>query len=255
MIAAVDIGNTYTEIGVFDGNSLLFSSMTSSAVSRTSLDWAVHIQNILTLYGVPAGEVTGGIIDSSVPSLTRPVADALEQVCGFRPLIVGPGLKTGLKIGIDDPKQLGADIAVAAVGALTVAEAPCVVISMGTADVFSIIDENSGYKGGIIMPGLRMAYEALAKATAQLPAIAFKPPKQVIGTNTVSAMESGAVIGEAARIDGVLERIEEEIGREASAVATGADASLVIPYCNHAIRYEPALMMIGLKKIFNRNNR
>jgi len=255
MITAVDIGNTLTEIGVFEGETLLFTAAAANTASRTELDWAVLFRQVFELYGIGTDKVTGGIIDSVVPAETRAAADALFKVCGIRPLIVGPGLKSGIRIGIDDPKQLGADIVAASAGALAGYQAPLVIIQMGTAVVFSVLNEVGSYQGGIIIPGLRLSYNALSKATAQLPSIAFRRPRRIVGTNTVDAMESGAVNGEAAMIDGILDRIAEEMGSDLTVVATGAEAELVIPYCRHQISLEPALVMSGLKSLYDRNSR
>ena len=261
MIAAVDIGNSLIEIGVFEEDTLLFTASLSNQSSRTAMDWAILFKQVFELNGIDAKSVTGGIIDSVVPAQTKNASDALRQVCGIRPYVVGPGLKSGLKIGIDDPKQLGADMVAAAVGALELYKPPLVVINMVTAVVFSVIDAEGVYRGGIIMPGPRLSYNALTKATAQLPSIAFRKPRKIIGTNTIDAMESGAVNGQAAMIDGLLDRVAEEMAApdgspsDLTVIATGPDAELVIPYCRHKISFEPALVMAGLKKLYERNSR
>ena len=253
MIAAIDIGNSFMEIGVFEGDKLLFSTIGSSRVDRTTADWAVYLKQILSLYGVRAGELEGAILDSVVPSLTRPVTEALRMISGVKPLVVGPGLKSGLKISIDDPKQLGGDMAAAAVGALTLYESPLIVVNIGTATTFSILDKAGSYIGGIIMPGFRTSYAALARATAQLPSIAFRAPQSVVGTNTVSAMESGAVNGHASMIDGMLDRVGEETGMTfKNVIMTGPESELIAGQCRHEVTVDQSLMMTGLKAIYDR---
>ena len=256
MIAAIDIGNSFMEIGVFEGDELLFSTIASSRVDRTTADWAVYLRQILDLYGVRAADLKGAILDSVVPSLTRPVTEALTMISGVKPLVVGPGLKSGLKIAIDDPKQLGGDMAAAAVGALKRYESPLIVVNIGTATTFSILDEKGSYIGGIIMPGFRTSYAALARATAQLPSIAFRAPGRVVGTNTVSAMESGAVNGHASMIDGMLDRVEEETGVPIkNVIMTGPESELIAGQCRREITVDQSLMMTGLKEIYDRQSK
>ena len=189
-----------------------------------------------------------------MPSVAASVSSAIALLCDTVPLILGPGVKTGLNIKIDNPAQLGADLAAGAVGALHEYRVPCIIIDMGTATTVSVLDKDGAFLGGTIGPGVRMTMRALAEGTAALPAISISAPKSVIGKNTVDCMQSGIVLGTAAMLDGIIDRIEEELGETATVVATGGLSKEIINYCKNDIIYNEHLLLDGLRIIFEKNN-
>jgi len=197
--------------------------------------------------------VEGAIIASVVPKETGIVRAAVEKLTGKTVLLVGPGVKTGLNIVTDNPAQVGADMIVSAVAGLKYYGAPLVIVDMGTATTFSVIDRSSRFIGTVIMPGVRTSLDALASSTAQLPGISVEAPRKVVGRNTVDSMKSGVVFGEAACIDGILDRIEEETGFDVTAVATGGAAESIIGHCRRTVLYDRELTLKGLYIIYRRN--
>lgn len=254
MILTVDIGNTHIEIGGFEGESRIFSERISTDLNKTSLEYAVVIHNIFDMLSLDAAGVKGGIISSVVPPLTDIVKMAVKKALGIEALVVGPGVRNGLKIAIDDPKQLGADLVVGAVGAIREYGAPLIVIDMGTATTMSVIDEKGTFLGGPLLPGMRTASDALAKEASLLPKISFRAPEKVIGTNTMDCMQAGAVYGQAAQIDGLIDRIEEELGMKTTHVATGGLSGIVVPHCRHEIIMDSEIMLKGLRLIYEMNS-
>lgn len=253
MILAIDMGNTNIVIGCIDDEKIYFVERLSTDKSKTALEYAMGFKTVLELYGIKDAEIEGSIISSVVPSLTKVLADAVEKIIGKRPLIVGPGLKTGLNIHMDNPKQVGSDLIVDAVAGLATYGAPLIVIDMGTATTMSVIDKNNNYIGGVIMPGLRLSVEALASGAAQLYNVGLEAPRQVIGKNTSDCMKSGVVIGNAACIDGMIDRFEEELGYPVTVIATGGLAKVVMPLCKHEIIVDDTLLLKGLNVIYDKN--
>lgn len=188
-----------------------------------------------------------------MPSLTKVLAEAVTKIIGKTPYIVGPGLKTGLNIHMDNPRQVGSDLIVDAVAGIAEYGAPLIVIDMGTATTMSVVDKNKNYIGGVIMPGLRLSVEALASGAAQLFNVGLEAPKQVIGKNTSDCMKSGIVMGNAACIDGMIDRFEEELGYPVKVVATGGMSKVVIPLCKHDIVVDDSLLLKGLNVIYQKN--
>ena len=197
--------------------------------------------------------IEGGIISSVVPELSVALQEAVKIVTGKDAMIVGSGLKTGLNIMIDNPAQLGSDLVVDAVAACAEHKKPILIFDMGTATTLSVIDDVGNYIGGMIIPGIRLATEALSKQTSQLPHISLETPKKIMGTNTIDCMKSGAVFGNAAMLDGIIERVEEELGQKATVVATGGLTSCVVPHCKHKIICDKDLLLKGLFVIYNKN--
>ena len=199
--------------------------------------------------------IDGAIIGSVVPPLTYIVRTALKKVCGVQAYVVGPGLKTGLNIRMDDPTSIGADLIAGAVGALAKFEPPLMVIDMGTATTMIVIDETRSYVGGMIMTGLRLSLDALVKETSMLQGISLEVPKKVIGKNTADAMRSGLLYGNAAMIDGLIDRMEEELGHRCTLVATGGLAQFITPLCKREIILEKDLLLKGLNIIYKKNKK
>ena len=253
MLLAVDMGNTQIEIGGCRDGEIVFSERLSTDHDKTDLEYAVLVESILRMHGIPDSDVDGAVISSVVPPLTDVLRRGIKKACGVSAMIVGPGVKTGLKICIDDPKQLGADCVVDSVGAIAEYGAPLVIIDMGTATTVCAIDEKENYLGGAIVPGLRTSREALVSKTAQLPMISLEAPPRAIGTNTIHSMQSGFIFGHASLLDGMIDRFFDELGREATVVATGGLSGLVVPECRHEIILDPDLMLKGLMRIYERN--
>lgn len=254
MLLAIDIGNTNITLGLFYEDILKVTARLATDPKKTADEYAVSIKDALALHGEEASAVEDCIISSVVPSVAAAVSSAIALLCDTVPLILGPGVKTGLNIKIDNPAQLGADLAAGAVGALHEYKVPCIIIDMGTATTVSVLDKNGAFLGGTIGPGVRMTMRALAEGTAALPAISMAAPKSVIGKNTVDCMQSGIVLGTAAMLDGIIDRIEEELGEAATVVATGGLSKDIINYCKNDIIYNENLLLDGLRIIFEKNN-
>ncbi len=253
MILAVDIGNTNVVIGCFKDNKILFRERLSTNPNSTSLEYTVMLKTVFELNGINQLDFQGGIISSVVPSVTLTVKEAMERLTGKEILTVGPGIKTGLKILLDNPTQLGSDRVADGVAAINLYPAPCIMIDMGTATTISVIDKDKNFIGGLILPGLRTSLDSLANKTSQLPNISLVPPKNVIGKNTVDCMKSGIINSNASSIDGIVERIEEELGEKCTVVSTGGIARVIVPYCKREIIVDDDLLLKGLMIIYNKN--
>lgn len=253
MVFAVDIGNTNIVIGCFSDNKISFVERVSTKADSTVLEYAITFKNIIEFYGINKENIDGAIISSVVPSVTSTVHSAVKKAMGVDALVIGPGLKTGVNIVIDNPAQLGSDLVVDAAAGIAEYPLPLVIIDMGTATTVSVIDENRNYLGGMILPGVNISLNALASKTSQLPKISFDRPKKVIGSNTVDCMKSGILYGSASALDGIIERIEAELGKKPAVVATGGLSGSIIPYCKHEIIHDDALLLKGLIVIYNKN--
>lgn len=253
MLLAIDIGNTNITLGAYEDEILRFTARLATAHGTTSDQYAVEIKNILELYGLNADRIEDCIISSVVPSVGGAVCNAVSLLCDIVPLELGPGVKTSLNIKIDNPAQLGADLVAGAVGAIIEYTLPCVVIDMGTASTISVIDRNGAYLGGVISAGVRLTLKALTENTAQLPSIDINAPKSVIGSNTVDCMKSGLIYGTAAMLDGLLDRISEELGEVPTVVATGGLSKDIIIHCKNNIIYNSNLLLDGLREIYEKN--
>jgi type III pantothenate kinase len=207
----------------------------------------------LQIHGYKASELTGAIVSSVVPGVTGTVKRAIEKYAGVKVLVVSPGVKTGLSILVDNPAQLGADLVAVAVAGIKNYPVPLIIVDMGTATTVSVIDKNKNYVGGLIMPGVSVSAEALTRSTSQLPQIAFDTPKKLIGKNTVDCMRNGIMYSAACAIDGIIERLEGEIGEKCTVVATGGIASTIIPLCRREMILDEELAMKGLMIIYNKN--
>lgn len=254
MLLTIDIGNTNITLGAYNTGNLSFAARLATDQSKTSDQYAVEIKNLLALYGLSPEDIEDCIIASVVPSACRSLSTAISKLCHVVPLILGPGVKTGLNIKIDDPSQLGADLVAGAVGAIDAYTLPCVIIDMGTASTISIVDRNATFLGGVIAAGVRLTLKALAENTAQLSSIPIEAPPSVIGANTKECMQAGLVFGTAAMIDGLLERICEQLGETPTIVATGGMSREIITHCKSNIIYNENLLLDGLRAIYEKNN-
>ena len=255
MILAIDVGNSNIVVGCIEKADIRFIERLSTDRKKTELEYAVSIKNIMEIYHIQAGALEGGIISSVVPQVTEVMKRAVEKLIKAPVKIVGPGLKTGLNILIDNPAQLGGDLLVDSVAALAEHEPPLIIIDMGTATTVCVINEKRQYLGGMILPGIRTSLDSLVSNTSLLQQIGLEPPAKVIGSNTIDSMKSGILYGNAAALDGLIERIEEELGQRTTIVATGGLAKFVIPFCKREIAIDDDLLLKGLKIIYDKNRR
>lgn len=253
MILTIDMGNTNIVIGGIDNERTYFVERVTTNHGKTDLEYAVNIKSILEIHGIAPSSIEGAILSSVVPPLNSTILSAVEKICGFRPMMVGAGMKTGLNIIMDNPKTVGSDMIVDAVAALKEYPCPIIVIDMGTATTMSVVDKSGNYIGGVILPGLKVSLDSLSGKAAQLPYISLDVPGKVIGKNTIDCMRSGIMYGNAAMIDGIIDRMEAELGTTASLVATGGLAKFIAPLCRHTISYEDDLLLKGLLILYNKN--
>ena len=253
MVLAIDIGNTHILLGCFEERKVLFTELLTTDKTATDLEYASFIKSAIEFNGQSVDSIEGVIISSVVPQVTGTIKKAVERFSSVEPIVVGPGVKTGLKIKIDNPAQLGSDLVVSAVAGIKEYGVPQINIYMGTATAFSLIDSDKNFVGTSIGAGMGIEAEALSSKTSQLPNIAFEIPKHVIGTNTVDSMKSGLIFQNAALIDGMIERIEEEYGKECVLIATGRYADIVAPLCKHKITLDKDLLLKGLIEVYYKN--
>lgn len=255
MLLAIDIGNTNLVIGCMEDDRILFKARIATDRLRTSDQYGVEIKNMMEAYGVQVSQIDDCIISSVVPPVFNSVRTGVIKIIGKQPMVVGPGLKTGLNIHMDVPSQVGSDRIVIAVAALAEYKAPLILIDLGTATTIEVVEPDNNYVGGLIFPGVRVSLDALTSRTAQLPGISLDKPRQVIGKNTVDCMRSGMMYGTAAMLDGLVDRIEEELGHSSTIIATGGLAQFITPLCRHPMILEKNLLLKGLNIIYKKNKR
>lgn len=253
MIIAIDIGNTNTVLGCFEGDRILFVERLSTDTTKTVLEYAISVKNVLEMYQIDVADTEGAIISSVVPPLTNLFKEAIKKITGCDCMVVGPGIKTGLNILMDNPAQVGSDLIVTAVAGIAQYPLPLIIIDMGTATTMEVVDKNRNFIGGMILPGVRISLDGLTSGTSQLPRISLEVPKRAIGKNTIDSMKSGIVLGNASCIDGMIDRIEEELGEKATYVATGGLAGCITPHCKHDIILDDELLLKGLMLIYHKN--
>lgn len=254
MILSVDVGNTNISIGAYEAENRLFVCHILTEPDKTEVEYAMLFHHILHLHRQSEQDLEGAIISSVVPPLS-PVLKAALQLCGAeRVLQVGPGIRTGLNIRIDNPALLGADFVAAAIGAMDRYPLPAIIVDLGTATKISVVDRSRTFIGGSIMPGVKVSLDALSNRAAQLPHISLEGPVPVIGTNTVDSMKSGVLLGAASMIDGMIARYEEAAGPAASVVACGALADVVVPLCRREITVDSTLRIDGLYAAWRKNS-
>jgi type III pantothenate kinase len=255
MILAIDVGNTNIVLGCIEDSRILFEARMATDRVKTSDQYCAELKTMLSLFEVTPELIEGSIISSVVPLVQQVMVRAVERLTGKPCLTVGPGLKTGLNIKIDNPAQAGSDLIVGAVAAIEEYGAPLLVIDLGTATTISVIDKDGVFRGGTIAPGVMLSLNALSSGTAQLPGISLEKPRRAIGTNTVDSMRSGLLLGSAAMLDGMVERIEEELGYPAKVVATGGLAKFIVPLCRREMLTDDSLLLKGLDLLYRRNQR
>ena len=253
MILAVDIGNSNIVIGGIDGDDIRFEARLRTDATKTSDEYCIDLKMILDVYGVDTSDVEGMIVASVVPQVLNSVKTALKKLTGKNALVVGPGLKTGLNIKIENPAQTGADLVVGCVSALREHKPPLIVIDMGTATTMIVLDETGALIGGCICPGVKISLDALTDRTALLPGLQLDQPKRAIGRNTIDCMRSGIMMGNACMLDGMVQRMEEELGQKTTVVITGGIAKFVEPLCKTEMIYDKDLLLKGLATLYREN--
>ncbi len=253
MLLAVDIGNTNIKLGIFNGNDLRVTFHLATHVDQTADEYAVIILNLLRQNGLEMSAIKEGAISCVVPPLLTIFSELFNRYFNIQPLTIGPGVKTGVRIRFENAKEVGGDRISNTAGALSLYKAPIIVVAMGTATVFDTISKDKEYLGGAIAPGIAIAAEALYSRTAALPRVELIRPKKAIGTNTIAAMQSGIVFGYTGLIDGVVTRIQEELGEKATVVATGGYASVIGKEAKTIDKINPDLTLIGIKVIYDAN--
>ena len=253
MILAVDVGNTNIVVGCIEDGRIFRTERVRTEPNATEAEAAIKLRDLLNLMSVRPEEIEGAVIASVVPPVTASLAEAIERITGKQSLIVGPGIKTGLNMKIDDPATLGADLAAGAVGAIACYSTPAIIIDMGTATTITLVDGKHCFRGGAIFPGVNLGFSALASATSLLPDIYIEKPKRCIGTSTAECMRSGAILGTASMIDGMIDRMEAELGEKCTHIATGGLAPAVISCCRHEILCDENLLLKGLWAIYQKN--
>lgn len=251
MILAIDMGNTNIVIGCIDDEKIYFEERMATDHSKTELEYYVLFKTVLDLYQIEHFKITGAILSSVVPPLVNVIKSAIEKLIGVSPFIVGSGIRTGLNIIMDNPRQLGSDLVVDAVAGVNEYGAPLIIIDIGTATTISVVDKNRNYIGGCIMPGVRVSADSLVSKTAQLSRVSLSAPVKCIGKNTIDCMKSGIIFGHAACLDGMIERMEAELGYKCTILATGGLAKTIIPHCRRKIIEDQELLLKGLKIIYD----
>ena len=255
MLLAIDIGNSNIVLGCIEGQTILHEARLATDLIKTSDQYCMDLKNLLSLYEINRTMIEGVIISSVVPPVLNSFKTAVTKLTGIKPMVVGPGIKTGLNILMDNPAQIGSDLVVAAVATLREYPAPLIIIDMGTATTMSVINANRAYIGGCICPGVRISSEALTARTAQLPGISLEAPKRAIGKNTIDSMQSGIMLGAACMLDGMIDRMEQELGQPATVLATGGIARFVIPMCRRTIIFDRNLLLKGLTILYENNKK
>ena len=255
MILGIDIGNTNIKYGVFDGDRIVASFRVSSRLSRTADEYGAVLVNLLKDKGIEKQDITGIIVSSVIPPLNYTVCHMCEYFFDINPLMVGPGIKTGLNVKVENPKEAGADRIVNSVSAYNKYGGPIVIIDFGTATTFNVIDGDGALVGGVIAPGVKTALESLVHNTAQLPMIELRAPKKVIAKTTESNMQAGIIFGFAGLVDNIVNKIRKELGsNELKVIATGGLGEIIAKESKTIVKVDRTLTLDGLRMIYALNN-
>ena len=255
MILTVDVGNANIVIGVVKNEKILFDAKLRTDITKTSDEYCIDLKMLMEVYKIQPEQIQGAIIASVVPQVLNSMQSAVRKLTGKNPLVVGPGLKTGLNIQIENPAQTGADLVASAVAALQEHEAPLIIVDMSSTTTMTVLDRNGILIGGSIGPGVKMSLDALTDRTALLPGLQLDQPKKVIGRNTTDCMRSGVMLGAACMVDGMVERMEQELGYRATVIATGSIARFIVPMCRREIIYDKDLLVKGLAALYRETAR
>lgn len=255
MILALSVENTNLILGVFAGESLLFHARMATDRNKTGDEYAISFKSILDIHGICVADIDGAIVASVVPALINEIKAALRLMLKKEPMVVGPGVKTGLNIQTDNPATLGTDQVVNGVAAAAEYPCPLIVVDLDTATTLLAVNEKRAFVGSIIAPGAAVSAEALAAACDQLPRISMEAPGEVIGKNTIDCMKSGVIFGTAAMLDGLVNRMEQQMGKSCTVIATGTLAETIVPHCTREMQIDQELLLKGLRRIYERNKR
>ena len=255
MILTVDIGNSNVVLGGVEEKRIVFKARIVTDPIKTSDQYCAELKTMLELFGIYPQDIEGSIIASVVPPVLNSFRTAVRKLTGKNCLVVGPGLKTGLNILIDSPAQTGADLVVGAVAALREYRPPLIVVDMGAATTISVLDQNGSLIGGCVCPGVKISLDALTNRTALLPGISLDQPKRAIGRNTIDCMRSGIMLGTACMLDGLIERMENELGMKTTVLLTGGIGKFILPMCQTKMIYEEDLLTKGLAILYQENRR
>ena len=253
MILVADVGNTNIVLGVWDGDRLACSGRLSTNTGETVIEFSMKLKTFLDLNGI--SNITGGVVSSVVPALVRTIKKAAKLVCGAELLVVGPGIKTGLNIKLDNPAEMGADLVAGDVAVINKYPLPAILFDIGTATTASVIDKTGAHLGGAIMCGVKTALNALSSSAALLSQTDISAPSKIIGANTADAMKCGSVIGTAAMIEGMAARFEEELGEKATVIITGGLGSAIAKELKIPAVVDSNLLLEGLKTIYEKNQK
>ena len=253
MLLAVDVGNTQTVLGLFDGEHLAEHWRVATEAERTGDELAALLSDLLSLRGLGFDDVSGISLASAVPLLVRAYQELAERHIEAPLLVLGPGTRTGIPVLYDDPREVGPDRIANAVAARERYGAPCIVVDFGTSTNFDAVSAEGEYVGGVLAPGIEVSMDALFARAARLTKVDFVEPETVIGKTTVSALQSGLVYGFAGQVDGIVERIRVELGGNAPVIATGGLAELIAPHSRTIEKVDPLLTLDGLRLVWDRN--
>ena len=253
MLLVVDVGNTQTHFGAFEGTELVEHWRFATVRESTADELGAVVRNLLALRGMGLEDLTASIVSSTVPQLRPEWTEMARRYLGHEMPVVGPSVRTGMAIRMDNPRELGADRLVNAVAGHARLGAPCVVVDFGTAMTFDIVSADGEYLGGIIAPGVEISMEALTQRAAAIPKIDLTAPRALIGKSTVEAIRSGVIYGFAAQVDGIVARLRDELGDDIEAIATGGLAGAIVPFCEYIDDVDPLLTLKGLRLIWQRN--
>ena len=253
MLLAVDVGNTQTHFGAFRGEELVEHWRFATVRESTGDELGAALRTLLELRGLEFGDLDAAIVSSTVPALGEEWRRVGELYLGHEPIVVGPGVKTGMALRYDNPREIGADRLVNAVAAFERFGTACVVVDFGTAITFDPVSANGEYLGGVIAPGVEISLGALTERAAKLPNVDLAEPREVIGKSTVEALRSGIIYGFSGMVDGLLARIEREMGPDVRTIATGGQAHLIVPFCDRVSEIDDLLTLTGLRLIHERN--
>ena len=255
MILTIDIGNSNIVLGGVEGDSIVFEARLRTEATKTSDQYCVDLKILLDVYNIRQEDIEGTIIASVVPQVLNSMQTAVKKLTGKQSLVVGPGLKTGLNIRLENPAQTGADLVVGCVAALREHKPPMIIVDMGTATTMVALDETGALVGGCICPGVKISLDALTERTALLPGLQLDTPKKAIGRNTIDCMRSGIMMGTACMLDGMVERMEAELGCKTTVIATGGISKFILPMCRTPMLYDKDLLIKGLAILYRENLR